>query len=72
MTNAIRVEGELMAFKFERLEVWGLALDYVDLTYELASKLPRDEEYNLKSQIRRAATSITLNIAEGSSVRRLI
>lgn len=56
-----------MAFKFEKLEIWGLALDYVDLVYDLSAKLPRSEEYNLKSQIRRAATSITLNIAEGSS-----
>ncbi|MBX7250440.1 MAG: four helix bundle protein [Candidatus Promineofilum sp.] len=56
-----------MAFKFEKLDVWQLALDYVDIVYELSAQLPRDEEYNLKSQIRRAATSITLNIAEGSS-----
>lgn len=56
-----------MAFKFERLDVWRLALDYVDIIYELSSRLPRDEEYNLKSQLKRAATSITLNIAEGSS-----
>lgn len=55
-----------MAFKFERLEVWQLALSYVDVIYDLSAKLPRNEEYNLKSQIRRAATSISLNIAEGS------
>ncbi len=56
-----------MPFKFERLEVWQLALEYVDLTYELADKLPRSEDFNLKSQITRAATSIALNIAEGST-----
>lgn len=56
-----------MSFKFEQLDVWKSALDYVDLIYELSTNLPRDEEYNLKSQIRRAATSIPLNIAEGSS-----
>jgi four helix bundle protein len=55
-----------MPFKFERLEVWQLALEYIDLTYDLASRLPRSEEYNLKSQIVRAATSVALNIAEGS------
>lgn len=42
-------------------------MDYVDLIYDLSNGLPRDEDYNLKSQIRRAATSIPLNIAEGSS-----
>src|SRR5215213_7544387 len=56
-----------MPFKFEKLEVWRLALDYIDLIYNLAEQLPRSEEYNLKSQIARAATSVALNIAEGST-----
>jgi four helix bundle protein len=47
--------------------VWQLALDYIDLIYEIANQLPRSEEYNLKSQITRAATSVALNIAEGST-----
>jgi four helix bundle protein len=55
-----------MTYKFEQLEVWKLALDYVDAIYLLTEGLPRSEEYNLKSQIIRAATSIALNIAEGS------
>jgi four helix bundle protein len=55
-----------MPFKFEKLRVWTQALDYIDLIYELANQLPRSEEYNLKSQITRAATSVALNIAEGS------
>ena len=56
-----------MPFKFEKLDVWHLALDYIDVTYELAALLPKSEEYNLKSQISRAATSVALNIAEGST-----
>ena len=56
-----------MEFKFEKLEVWTLALDYADKVYALAGQLPRQEEYNLRSQITRAATSIGLNIAEGST-----
>lgn len=55
-----------MAFKFESLEVWQLSLDYIDLIYEIAKQLPANEERNLSSQIRRAATSVSLNIAEGS------
>ena len=55
-----------MPFKFEKLEVWQLALEYIDSIYEIANQLPRSEEYNLKSQITRAATSVALNIAEGS------
>jgi four helix bundle protein len=56
-----------MAYKFQKLEIYRLALDYVSLTYEISEKLPGSENFNLKSQINRAATSIALNIAEGST-----
>ena len=56
-----------MAFKFEKLEVWQLSLTYINTTYKLAEILPTSEKYNLTSQIRRAATSVSLNIAEGST-----
>ena len=56
-----------MPFKFEQLDVWQLSLEYSDLIYEVAEKLPESERFNLKSQITRAATSISLNIAEGST-----
>jgi four helix bundle protein len=55
-----------MTYKFEQLDVWKLSLEYIDLIYKLAEHLPRSEEYNLKSQIARAATSIALNVAKGS------
>lgn len=55
-----------MPFKFERLEVWQLALDYADIIHDVAVQLPSSERYNLESQIVRAATSIALNIAEGA------
>ena len=41
--------------------------DYVDDVYELVKHLPRSESYNLNSQMTRAATSVVLNIAEGST-----
>ena len=56
-----------MPFKFEKLEVWQLSLDYIDLIYKIAEKLPKSERYNLRSQMTRAATSVALNIAEGST-----
>ncbi|MDR9409562.1 MAG: four helix bundle protein [Balneolaceae bacterium] len=56
-----------MRYKFEDLDVWNLALDLSDLIFELAKELPDEERYNLISQINRAATSIALNIAEGST-----
>ena len=54
-------------YKFQGLQVYQLALDYLDKVYELARDLPEEEKYNLKSQLVRAATSIVLNIAEGST-----
>ncbi len=56
-----------MPYKFEQLEVWQLAMEYIDAIYILAKELPPSEDYNLRSQITRAATSIALNIAEGST-----
>lgn len=54
-------------YKFQSLVVYQLSLDYFDQVYELLERLPDHERYNLSSQITRAATSITLNIAEGST-----
>lgn len=56
-----------MPFKFGKLEVWQLALEYSDVTYLVAGQLPKSEDFNLKSQIVRAATSIALNHAEDST-----
>jgi four helix bundle protein len=54
-------------YKFQKLQVYQLSLAYVDAVYELSRLLPDKEKYNLASQIERAATSIVLNIAEGST-----
>jgi four helix bundle protein len=56
-----------MPFKFEELDVWRDALAYLDLVYQIANLLPRSEDFNLRSQLVRAATSVALNIAEGST-----
>ena len=54
-------------YKFQKLEVYKLALEYVKTIYFLRQNLPDRERFNLISQIERAATSIALNIAEGST-----
>jgi len=54
-------------FKFEDLKVYQKALDFVDLAYNVCDKFPNTERYALSSQFSRAAVSIALNIAEGSS-----
>jgi len=56
-----------MAFKFENLIVWQKAVQLSDLVYAITAKFPKEELYSLTSQIRRAANSVSLNIAEGST-----
>ncbi len=55
-----------MTFKFEKLEAWQQALDYVDLVYSIAARLPDSEQHNIQAQLVRAATSVALNIAESA------
>ncbi len=50
---------------FEDLECYQLAMNVFREGYKVASLLPAEEKYNLADQLRRAATSIILNIAEG-------
>lgn len=56
-----------MAFKFENLRVWQASLDFATKVSEITAKFPKDELYILTSQFKRAADSICLNIAEGST-----
>ena len=58
---------ELPQYKFQKLDVYQLGLEFVDQVYRLTSQLPESERFNLRSQLERAATSIVLNIAEGST-----
>lgn len=56
-----------MPFKFENLVVWQRAVDLSDIIHQLIKKFPKDELYFLTSQFKRAADSVSLNIAEGST-----
>jgi four helix bundle protein len=50
---------------FEDLECYQLGLQVLREAYRVARRLPTEERYNLAEQLRRAATSIVLSIAEG-------
>ncbi|WP_029278446.1 four helix bundle protein [Pedobacter borealis] len=56
-----------MAFKFEKLKVWQKALDLADEIDKMTKTFPKEEIYVLISQVKRAADSISMNIAEGST-----
>lgn len=55
-----------MAHKFRELTVWQRAMTFVTRVYELTRDFPSHELYGRVSQLRRAAVSIPLNIAEGA------
>jgi four helix bundle protein len=54
-------------FKFENLEVWKKALSLTKTIHDLTRKFPKEELFILTAQIKRAADSVGLNIAEGST-----
>jgi four helix bundle protein len=55
-----------MPFKFEKLEIWKLALEFANEVHLLTRSFPKEEMFSLTSQFKRAADSISLNISEGS------
>src|SRR6266852_1518643 len=50
---------------FEDLEVYQVAREFRKAMYRVAKRLPEEEKFGLVSQVRRAAISLTNNIAEG-------
>ncbi|TES90011.1 MAG: four helix bundle protein [Candidatus Cloacimonadota bacterium] len=52
-------------FTFEDLKVYIMAREFSRKISKLIKKLPEEEEYNLKHQMRKAKLSVTNNIAEG-------
>ena len=54
-----------MNFAFEKLDVWHKAMELAGTIYKTTQSFPAHEQFGLTSQIRRAAVSIPLNIAEG-------
>lgn len=52
---------------FKKLIVWQKSIDLFMQIDKLVKQLPREERFELSSQVRRAALSISSNIAEGSA-----
>jgi four helix bundle protein len=55
-----------MDFKFEKLTIWQKSMDFGESINTMTYKFPKEEIFNLSSQIRRAVDSIALNSSEGS------
>jgi four helix bundle protein len=55
----------MQTFTYRDLVVWKLAMTLVEACYRATSGFPVEERYGLTNQIRRAALSIPLNVAEG-------
>ena len=53
-------------FRFESLEIWKEAIGLSEAIYKIIGKFPKEENFSLSDQLRRAAVSISANIAEGS------
>jgi four helix bundle protein len=56
----------MKAHRFRKIIVWQRGMQFVTKIYEATSVFPSKEQFGLTDQIRRAAISIPLNIAEGS------
>ncbi len=52
--------------KFRKLKIWDKAMDFVTRVYDVTADYPKNELYGLVDQVRRAAVSVALNIAEGT------
>lgn len=56
----------MFTYAFERLETWHLSIDLTVRIYEYTNPFPTKEQFGLSHQVRRAAVSISSNLAEGS------
>ena len=57
-------------FNFEKLEIYQDALALIKDIYRISNQFPQTEQYSLSQQLKRAATSIAINIAEGNGRSR--
>lgn len=56
---------KIMSNGYKKPDVWNLAYQLSLKVHRISTKLPTDEDFGLKTQMRRASVSITANLAEG-------
>ncbi|WP_449371260.1 four helix bundle protein [Thiomonas sp.] len=60
-----RREKKLSIKNYQELQVWQKAMAFVESVYRATQAFPREEQFGLTNQVRRAVVSIPSNIAEG-------
>jgi four helix bundle protein len=50
---------------YRQLRAWQVGMELAEETYRTSRRFPREERFGLTSQMKRAATSIPMNLAEG-------
>ena len=55
-----------MTLRFQNFPLYEELIKFNKIIHKLSHKLPKQEQFELASQLRRASTSIILNLAEGS------
>lgn len=53
-------------YPFEKLEIWNLSIQLSVQIYKVTNDFPQSEKFGITNQLRRAANSVSANIAEGS------
>lgn len=57
----------MLELSHKKLIAWQKAIQLLPLIYEVCNKLPKEENYNIISQVKRAGLSVSNNLAEGAS-----
>ena len=57
----------MFTYAFEKLEVYKSVCKFTDKSYKLTKDFPSHERFALTSQIRRSASSVGANLAEGTT-----
>ncbi|MEK7188148.1 MAG: four helix bundle protein [Patescibacteria group bacterium] len=59
----------MIEYQFKKLNVWHLGMELVNEIYKLTKDFPKEEQFSLTSQLKRAIISVPLNISEGATRR---
>ena len=70
--QTINYQRMFLQLNHQKLDVFITAKSFTLECYKLTKSLPSEERFNMVQQIRRAALSVCLNIAEGSSRKSLV